>query len=102
MSGYVGSGLVNSFLGGDPSTGTLTSPPFVITSPFINFLIGGGTIPGQECMNLITSNVVVKTATGWQQRSINSAPVGRERPRRANCDYSNRGLGHRRLGTYLC
>ena len=64
VSGYVGSRLVNSYYGTDTSTGTLTSPPFVITKPFINFLIGGGSIPGQECMNLIISNGMVKTATG--------------------------------------
>lgn len=70
VSGYVGSGLVNSFLGGDTSTGTLTSLPFVITKPFINFLIGGGGIPGQECLNLIISNVIVKTATGSNNEAL--------------------------------
>jgi fructan beta-fructosidase len=70
VSGYQGSGLVNTYYGGDTSTGTLTSPPFVITKPFINFLIGGGGIPGQECMNLIISNVVVKTATGANNEAL--------------------------------
>jgi len=64
VSGYVGSGLVNSYLGGDSTTGTLTSPPFVITKPYLTFLIGGGNIPAVVGMNLIISNVVVKTATG--------------------------------------
>lgn len=70
VSGYDGSGLVNSYLGGDASTGTLTSPPFVITKPYINFLIGGGDYPGQECMNLIVSNVVVETATGANSETL--------------------------------
>jgi len=70
VSGYSGSGLVNSYYGTDTSTGTLTSPPFVITKPFINFLIGGGGIPGQECMNLIISNAVVKTATGANNEAL--------------------------------
>ncbi len=70
VSGYSGSGLVNSYYGTDTSTGTLTSPPFIITKPFINFLIGGGSIPGQECMNLIISNVVVKTATGGNSEAL--------------------------------
>ena len=70
VSGYVGSGLVDSFFGGDTSTGTLTSPPFVITKPFINFLIGGGGIPGQECMNLMISNVLVKSATGANNEAL--------------------------------
>ncbi len=70
VSGYAGSGLVNSYYGTDASTGTLTSPPFVITKPFINFLIGGGAIPAQEGMNLIISNVVVKTATGGNSEML--------------------------------
>ena len=70
VSGYQGSGLVNSYNGGDTSTGTLTSPPFSITRPFINFLIGGGGIPGQECLNLIISNLVVRTATGANNEAL--------------------------------
>ena len=34
--------LVNSYLGGDRSTGTLTSPPFMIERRHFNFLIGAG------------------------------------------------------------
>jgi len=70
VSGYAGSGLVNSYYGTDTSTGTLTSPPFVIAKPFINFLIGGGNHPGQTCMNLIISNVVVKTAAGANDEAL--------------------------------
>ena len=73
VSGYDGSGLVNSFLGGDGSTGTLSSPPFIITQPYLDFLIGGGDIPGQECMNLIISNHVMATATGANSEIL--APV---------------------------
>ena len=35
---FKGRGLVNSFLGGDGATGTLTSPPFKIERPFIALL----------------------------------------------------------------
>lgn len=73
VSGYRGSGLVNSYYGTDTSTGTLTSPPFVITKPYLDFMIGGGNIPGQECMNLIVSNVVVKTATGNNSETLTSS-----------------------------
>src|SRR5262245_38840670 len=41
VSGYLGNGLVNSYLGGDAATGTLTSPSLKIERPFLNFLIGG-------------------------------------------------------------
>ncbi len=70
VNGYDGSGLANSYYGTDTSTGTLTSPPFIITRPYLNFLIGGGNLPGQECMNLIISNVVVATATGANSETL--------------------------------
>lgn len=73
VSGYDGSGLINSYLGGDTSTGTLTSPPFVITRPYLNFLIGGGDYPGQECINLVISNAVVETATGANSETLAAA-----------------------------
>ncbi len=64
ISGYLGSRLVNSYGSGDANTGTLTSPPFLITNTCINFLISGGNHPGQTCINLIVGGNVVKTATG--------------------------------------
>jgi fructan beta-fructosidase len=70
VAGYLGTGLVNSYNGGDGSTGTLTSPPFMITAPYLNFLIGGGNHPGQTCMNLLVSNVVVATATGLNSETL--------------------------------
>lgn len=45
VTGYQGSKLVNSYLTGDSATGTLTSPSFTISDPFINFLVGGGWHP---------------------------------------------------------
>src|ERR1051325_8364513 len=53
VSGFLGHGLVNSFYHGDASTGTLTSPTFVIARRYINFLIGGGKAPGITCINLV-------------------------------------------------
>jgi len=64
VSGFEGKGLAISFVGGDKSTGALTSPPFKIERKFINFLIGGGKHPGQTCMNLLVDAKVVRTATG--------------------------------------
>lgn len=64
VSGYLGNRLINSFNGGDSSTGKLTSGSFVITKKFINFLIGGGTHSGTTCINLKINGVMVKTATG--------------------------------------
>jgi fructan beta-fructosidase len=45
VSGYLGHGLVNSFINADSTTGTLTSPAFTISQPYINFLVGGGDHP---------------------------------------------------------
>ncbi len=64
VSGFKGKGLVNSFAGGDTSTGTLTSPKFKVERDYFNFLIGGGGHAGQTCVNLLLDGKVVRTATG--------------------------------------
>jgi fructan beta-fructosidase len=63
VSGYLGKGLVNSYLGGDASTGTLTSPEIKIERKYINFLVGGGK-HAKTCINLLVGGKVVRTATG--------------------------------------
>ena len=63
VSGFEGAGLVNSYYGGDKTTGTLTSPEFEITKPYINFLIGGGGVSGLA-FDLIIDGKVVRHATG--------------------------------------
>src|SRR5690242_19008803 len=47
VTGFLGKGLVNSFHGGDGSTGTLTLQPFKVERKFINFLVGGGQHKGE-------------------------------------------------------
>jgi len=74
VSGFEGKGLVNTYFKGDGTTGTLTSPPFVIERKYINLLIGGGWHPGKACINLLVDGKVVRTATG-----PNRKPGGTER-----------------------
>lgn len=76
VSGYLGQGLVNSFYRGDETTGTLTSPPFGVERPNLNFLIGGGGYPGETCINLMIDGKTVRSATG-----PNREPGGSERLR---------------------
>jgi len=64
VSGFVGRGLVNTYLPGDQPQGTLTSKPFVIQRRYIGFLIGGGAHRNQTCLNLRVGGKVVRTATG--------------------------------------
>jgi hypothetical protein len=76
VTGYVGTGLVNSFLGGDNATGTLTSPPIRIQRDYVNFLIGGGKHPGKTCINLLVQGQVVRT-TGLADRKHWTGKAGR-------------------------
>ncbi len=73
VSGFEGKGLVNSFLGRDKPTGTLTSPEFTIQRDYIRFLIGGGGHKDKTCMNLLVDGQVVLSAVG-----PNTKPGGSE------------------------
>ena len=77
VSGYEGEQLVNTFLGGDRSTGTLTSPPIAIEQPYFHFLIGGGGYAGETCMNLLVDGEVVRTATGPNRKPGGSEQLSR-------------------------
>jgi cytochrome c553 len=64
VSGFLGNGLVNSFLPNDRPTGRLSSLAFPIDRKFIRFLIGGGGYAGKTCMNLLVDGNPVRTAVG--------------------------------------
>src|SRR5262245_62161690 len=70
VTGYLGKGLVNTYLGGDKTTGTLTSPSFRVQRRYINFLIGGGNYPGETCINLLKDGKVIRTATGGNAEEL--------------------------------
>ncbi|MBN8456825.1 MAG: hypothetical protein J0M04_03200 [Verrucomicrobia bacterium] len=73
VSGFLGKGLVNSFLRGDATTGKLISKPFRIERRFIGFLIGGGDFAEQTCVNLIVDRRVARSATGRAREMLEPA-----------------------------
>jgi len=73
--GHQGKGLVNTYLDGDASTGTLTSPEFVIQRKHIHFLIGAGNFPGRTCMDLLIDGKTVRTAVGLAVKNPNRQEV---------------------------
>lgn len=85
VGGFIGEGLVNTFVGGDRSQGKLTSPEFPISRKYVNFLIGGGQHPHETCVNLLADGKVVRTATGenaerlrwhsWDVQEFDGKPV---------------------------
>lgn len=56
--------VASSEVDGDGPTGTLTSPVFRITRPYIAFRIGGGDYEMHACMDLVVDGKTVKRATG--------------------------------------
>lgn len=64
VSGFLGTGFVNGYHGGDDSTGSLESPAFKIERKYLNFLIGGGKFPGETGLDLIVDGETVRSATG--------------------------------------
>ena len=81
VDGFHGKRLVNSYRGGDGSVGTLTSPPFTVDRPHLNFLIGGGGYAGETELQLLVGGAIVRTATG-----PNRKPGGSERLSPASWD----------------
>jgi uncharacterized protein (DUF608 family) len=63
VSGFLGQGLVNTYLDGDDTTGRLTSQPFVIGRRFIRFLVGGGRHATTQ-MRLVVGGQVVRSIAG--------------------------------------
>jgi len=75
VTGYIGNQLVNTYINGDASQGTITSPSFTISSSYINLLVGGGNhpwgSPDPTSVNLIVGGKVVASATGQNAEALN-------------------------------
>ena len=99
VSGFRGAGLANSYLHGDKSEGTLTSPHFTLDNKFLCFLIGGGNHANKTCLNLLVDGAVVRTATGdadeklsW--KSWNVSDLRGKRAQLQVVDQHTGGWGH--------
>jgi len=64
LRGYSGDALVCSANGGYGATGSLTSPEFTVTHPYMAFLVGGGSTINTLAVQLLVDNKVVRVATG--------------------------------------
>lgn len=73
VSGYMGNGLVNSFVGGDNTTGKLVSQPFTVERNYIRFRIGGGSHPNAQ-IRLIVDGKVVRSSTGRNEEQLRPEP----------------------------
>lgn len=69
VSGFFGSGFVNSYHGSDNAVGRLTSPTFTIEKRNINFLIGGGN-SASTSLNLVVNGVTVRSASGTNSEAL--------------------------------
>jgi uncharacterized protein (DUF608 family) len=69
VSGFLGHGLVNSFLNGDDTTGRLISRPFTIERNFIRFLVGGGSHPTTQ-IRLLVDNKIVQATSGKNEEQL--------------------------------
>jgi fructan beta-fructosidase len=70
VEGFAGEGLVNSYRGGDASTGTLLSREFEVTRDFVAFLIGGGRQPDRAGIELLVGDTILRSATGSDSEGL--------------------------------
>lgn len=70
VTGYRGTGLVNTYLGGsDELRGKLISPEFTIERPYVSFLVGGGG-SDQTAIRLVVDDEAVKSASGRRRERV--------------------------------
>lgn len=99
VDGFQGRGVLNSFHGGDPAQGTLTSPDFVVDRDHLSFLVGGGNQPGKAEVRLLVGGRAVRAATGadterlaWQSWDVRD--LRGQKARLEITDHATGGWGH--------
>jgi uncharacterized protein (DUF608 family) len=70
VAGFLGTGLVNSFLNGDETTGKMTSKPFKVDRAYIRFLVGGGSSPTTQIRLLVDGKIVRATSGKNEERLL--------------------------------
>ncbi|OQE21563.1 hypothetical protein PENFLA_c014G02432 [Penicillium flavigenum] len=70
VTGFKGTQLLNSFLNGDATTGTLTSKPFEISQRYINFLVGGGSNTNTTAIQLKVNGQAIHTSAGSDSETL--------------------------------
>jgi fructan beta-fructosidase len=69
VTGFEGKGFVNTYHGGDPAEGIMTSPEFAIERDYLNFLIGGGDT-GETSIELIIDGKIAFSNTGRNEEAL--------------------------------
>ncbi len=72
VSGFLGHGLVNSYLHGDDSTGQLISKPFPVERRFIRFLVGGGHYRNTQ-IRLMLGDKICRATSGKDNEKLEPA-----------------------------
>ncbi|HOX56154.1 MAG TPA: GH116 family glycosyl hydrolase [Candidatus Paceibacterota bacterium] len=94
VTGFLGKGLVNSFVGGDDMTGRMVSKPFTIERQFIRFLVGGGRHANTQ-MRLVVDGNVVRATSGKDNEQLLPAMwfVGEWRGQSAHIEIVDEQMG---------
>jgi uncharacterized protein (DUF608 family) len=72
VSGFLGQGLVNTYLDGDGTIGRLISKPFKIERRYIRFLVGGGSHAGTQ-IRLVVNDKIVRATSGKDNERLEPA-----------------------------
>jgi non-lysosomal glucosylceramidase len=69
VSGFLGKGLVNTFLGGDDTVGRLISKTFTIERNYVRFLVGGGSHATTQ-IRLMIDGKAVRATSGRDEEKL--------------------------------
>lgn len=106
VMGKEGQYFINSYHNEASSIGKITSPQFIISKNFINFKIGGGFAPSNECINLLVDGKIVRTDTGKNSNDLQWSgwDVSAFKGRTAKIeivDYLDKGTGYNESSGYI-